>query len=935
TYTISLSGGTATNYALTLQSGTLMITKATPVIIWPPPLPIKTGVPLSSTQLNAYAVDPSNAAVILSGTFDYSPQAGTILPAGSNQSLFVDFTPNNLNYNPVPATRVFITVNSKDNPIITWSNPIAITYGTALSSDQLNASSNVPGSFVYSPLIGTVLNSGVNQILSTTFTPTDQVAYNIVTVIVQLTVNKAPLTATAVNASKLYGQPNPSLVINYSGFVNGETPSAIAEPTIGTIATQLTGVGTVPITLIGGSASNYSITLQNGTLTISKATLTVKADDKSRAYGQSNPVNSLTYTGFVMGDGVTSITPPSINGPAATVLSAVGNYSITLIGGAATNYTLNLQQGSLAITKALLTATADDKSKIYGQTNPPLTITYSGFVNGEDVSIIGANPPIALTTASADSPTNTYPITVSGGLAANYDFTYVVGSLVVNKAVLTAKANDASRLYGAANPSFTLSYSGFVNGDGANAITTPPNASTIANAKSNVGSYPITVSGGSSANYSFLYQSGTLSVTKATLTATADNKSRIFGIANPTLTISYTGFLNGENILAIDTPPIASTTAIASSPLDSYPITVSGGIDNNYDFNYAAGALLITSSKPPTIKNFVVPTAEDTPFIFNNSTFTNPTVFSSDPGDKIVNVKIVTTPTRGKLYSLGNQVASGNTIKVVNGVLEDIKYIPDTNYNGPDNFTWNIFNGVFSAVADAQASINVTPVNDPPILSDLETIPLNYSPGDPPKKITEKLILNDIDNSFMFSATITITENKSSGDELELLSSIDNQKIKPSFDKVKGQLTLLGKDSKSNYESALKNVLFSSSVSSNTELQSKIISIVVNDSVANSNAVTRTIQITEVFLDLDIFNSFTPNNDGVNDVWYFERLKAYSQIAISVFDRNGAKVFDCTTNDCKWDGKVGGKELPSGPYMYTIDLNGGKRKYQGTVTILR
>jgi len=88
-------------------------------------------------------------------------------------------------------------------------------------------------------------------------------------------------------------------------------------------------------------------------------------------------------------------------------------------------------------------------------------------------------------------------------------------------------------------------------------------------------------------------------------------------------------------------------------------------------------------------------------------------------------------------------------------------------------------------------------------------------------------------------------------------------------------------------------------------------------------------------------DAFTPNGDGVNDFWDFvdeknvNGLDFYSNITISVFDRNGTKVYNCESKDCKWDGNSNGRALPPGPYFYTIYLNGGKRKYQGTVTILK
>ena len=133
----------------------------------------------------------------------------------------------------------------------------------------------------------------------------------------------------------------------------------------------------------------------------------------------------------------------------------------------------------------------------------------------------------------------------------------------------------------------------------------------------------------------------------------------------------------------------------------------------------------------------------------------------------------------------------------------------------------------------------------------------------------------------------------------------------------------------------MAKVLFSSPVTGDAEISDKRVAFVVRDSLDDSNAVSRIVSITAVFPEVSIVNAFTPNDDGVNDYWDFVDLDYYADIDIRVFDRNGSLVFQCKTVDCKWDGKKNGKALPPGPYIYTIYLNGGKRKYQGTVTILR
>src|SRR5206468_10929373 len=135
--------------------------------------------------------------------------------------------------------------------------------------------------------------------------------------------------------------------------------------------------------------------------------------------------------------------------------------------------------------------------------------------------------------------------TATGAALSNYTVTYVPGSFTITTAVLTVTADDQTSAYGAANPPLTARYTGFVNGDTAASLTTPASVTTIATTASAVGTYAIMPSGAASLNYTMRYVNGTLTVTPATLTVTANNKTRVYGAANPTLTAGYSGVVNG------------------------------------------------------------------------------------------------------------------------------------------------------------------------------------------------------------------------------------------------------------------------------------------------------------------------------------------------------------------------------------------------------
>ena len=170
-------------------------------------------------------------------------------------------------------------------------------------------------------------------------------------------------------------------------------------------------------------------------------------------------------------------------------------------------------------------------------------------------------------TASSHVSGNPYTITASGAVDGDYTISYVAGSLTVTSTPLTITAVNQTKVYGAALPTLTASYSGFVNGDTSANLTTQPTLTTTATASSHVSGspYTITASGAVDSDYSFTYVAGSLTVTTAPLTITPNNQTKAYGAALPTLTASYTGFVNGDTSASLTTQPTLTTTATASS----------------------------------------------------------------------------------------------------------------------------------------------------------------------------------------------------------------------------------------------------------------------------------------------------------------------------------------------------------------------------------
>lgn len=152
--------------------------------------------------------------------------------------------------------------------------------------------------------------------------------------------------------------------------------------------------------------------------------------------------------------------------------------------------------------------------------------------------------------------------------------TEVVYRYTIKAAELTAKVHDASRVYGDNNPAFNISYSGFINGENESVVITKPTATTTATTSSNVGTYPISISGGVAQNYTLKYETGTLTVTKASLELSVNDATKIYGSENPTFTLNYSGLKNNETKPSWEKHPIFSTAADKVSDVGDYKITV-------------------------------------------------------------------------------------------------------------------------------------------------------------------------------------------------------------------------------------------------------------------------------------------------------------------------------------------------------------------------
>ena len=584
-YPIKLSGGTAINYNMNLINDSLIVEKADLTITADnksrtygdlnPMLTITySGFKNGDSKTNI--IEPS--ITCSAGPANNAGNYDIVLSGGSSINYNLGLVNGTMTVNKATLT---ITAENKTR-LYGISNSLFTMVGTGFkNSDNLNS--------ITKPVFSCIADSSFyvgNYDIE--LTGGLSVNYNLVLVKGQLTIQKTDLHIYANNIVRGYGDPNPVFSLSYGGFKLDDNAGDITEPSISCTADQSSNAGIYDITLSGGSAVNYTIFLHNGKITINKADLYAKVDNKTRKYGEANPVFTITYTGFRNSDNKSSITEPTLICP-ATIASNTGDYVIVASGGSAANYNITLTNGTLKVIKADLFLTADNKTRIYGDPDPVFTIKYSGFVNGEDSSKITI--PTLFSTANTLSDAGIYDITLNGGSAANYNLITTKGTLTINKAELTVTADSKTRKYGQHNPALTLTYSGFKNADNKSSITEPGISCSIDSA-ANAGSYPIVLSGGAATNYNFTLKNGTLSVAKADLTYKADNKTRKYGEPNPAFTYTATGFVNGDDVSDITAPTI-SCTATAAGDARSYDIIFTGGSAVNYNFVLQKGTLTV------------------------------------------------------------------------------------------------------------------------------------------------------------------------------------------------------------------------------------------------------------------------------------------------------------------------------------------------------
>ncbi|WCW24417.1 filamentous hemagglutinin N-terminal domain-containing protein [Pseudomonas aeruginosa] len=410
-------------------------------------------------------------------------------------------------------------------------------------------------------------------------------------------------TLTANDATRVYGDVNPTLTATMSGinaidaYVNSQF-NDLYQATASTTATQASNVGQYAITgNANGSeyfSQRYQLVRQDGKLTVTPAQLIVSADAKTKVYGDADPTLTYQVSGLKNSDTAAGVLSGNLGRVAG---ENVGNYGI-LQGGLGlntANYTLSYVGNDLRITPAQLNVIADAKTKVYGDLDPALIYQVSGLKRGDTAGAVLNGGSLSRV---AGENVGVYGIKQGGlGLvSSNYTLNYQGNNLTITKALLNVIADAKTKVYGDADPSLTYQVSGLKNGDTAGAVLNGGSLSRVAG--ENVGVYGINQGdlALNSGNYDLSYQGNNLTITKALLNVIADAKTKVYGDADPSLTYQVSGLKNGDTAGAVLNG--GGLVRVSGENVGNYAIQQGGLglVSGNYDLAYQGNNLTITKA---------------------------------------------------------------------------------------------------------------------------------------------------------------------------------------------------------------------------------------------------------------------------------------------------------------------------------------------------
>ncbi|WP_040302739.1 T9SS C-terminal target domain-containing protein [Algoriphagus machipongonensis] len=853
----------------------------------------------------------------------YAIQPGTI-EAGSNYT--INFTSADFEITPA---NLDITADAGQSKVYGNADPV-FTYqvsgyqngddASILTGALARAAGEDVGSYAIN--LGT-LSAGANYTI--TYTGTN------------FTITPRTLSITAnPNQAKVYGSADPVFAYTASNFGNGDNMS-ILTGALSRVPGENVGMYAITLGTLDAGA-NYTINFISADFEIAEKVLNVTADPgQGKVFGTADPVLTYQVTGFENGDDASILT----GALARAVGENVGSYAINLGSlDAGANYAINYTGANFLITKATITGiTFADGTFVYDGTEKSLTIS----------GTLPAGTSVAYTNnGRTDVGTQEVTATITG---SNYNTLLLNADLTITPAAIgDVTLEDGSFVYDGTEKSLMIS-------------GTLPDGASVAytnNARTNVGTQEVlaTISG---SNFNEVILTADLSITPATLMVMADEgQSKEVGMLDPELTFEATGF-KGTDTEAILTGMLSRESG---EEVGSYAInqgSLSAGM--NYDIDFTGADFMITEepnvdtdgdgvpdkveeeqgTDPTDPMDYLDEDVDDVPDYVEEQQGTDPT----NPGDYLdsdgddvpdyVEEQMGTDPNNAEDFpdmdedgipdyvterSITEFVAQ--SMEVIWGTMEEDLKVPTevvliTSQGEFINLpvTWDLtgYEPMSSGSSDFNGSVDIpSGIFNPSDLTPVLTITVLDKPAPLDVSLSENSFIGIPDQFFQEIGAFTVLDPSDDVHTLTLPEGVQDNEF---FEVIDG-------------------ILFWSSAEQAQGRTDFTILLRVED--RGGNVIQKSFTITRLRTPLDqleLTNTFTPNNDGVNDTWGVPALRYYQGVRISIMEVGGNRVFYTENPDMRWDGTFDGKDMPVGAYFWIIEVEETGEVRRGVLNLLR
>ncbi|MBE9601761.1 MBG domain-containing protein [Pedobacter sp. MC2016-24] len=714
-----------------------------------------------------------------------------------------------------------------------------------------------------------------------------------------LTVTQKTLTVTAAARTKTYGDAVTFAGTEFTatGLINGNTVTGVTLNSTGAAATATVAGSTYPIVpsaATGTGLANYAVTYVNGALTVTPKALAVVNNNRAKVYGDvlTNADFTGSITGIVNSDNIT-LTRNSTGAVATAVTGTTYPIVATLADpdGKLANYSLSNPNGVLTVTQKALSIAATARTKTYGDAVvfAGTEFTATGLINGNTVTGVTLTSTGAAATATVAG--STYPIVVSaatGNGLSNYVISYTNSVLTVNRKALVITADNKEKFAGTVNPALTVSYSGFVNAEGAAVLTTLPTITTTALTSSPIGDYPIKATGAAAANYTISYVDGILKIKPGAPTS-----------------------VNLAAVTLFENSPIGTNAGTLSStsddPAATFTYTLVAGTGDTDNASFAISGTAVNSAAVldyETKASYSIRVRSTTQYGFSL--------------DKVITINLTDVNEIPTLAAIANQTIC-YTRSNQNVALTGISAGPETSQTttlSVSSSNANLFDRLTVSGTGATGTL-VYQAKTGAAGTATVTVTVKDNGG---------TANGGVDT---YSRTFVITVNA-----LPVLSINSDKGIEIS----KGETVFLTATGAATYAWATDNSVIGAVNAATLQVrprQTTTYTVTGTNASGCSETKSFTITVLDDLAKIKATNILTPNGDGYNDKWIIDNIDFYPNNEVKVFDKAGRLVFAKKSYDNSWDGTYNGTALSEGTYYYIIDFGTGRQVFKGFITVVR